>query len=372
MLSRREFLNKAQAIGASPLFIAACSSQEKDPSYLEAVSSTWRKTASFTGSKYMVNRELVRLACLAPSSHNTQCWQFGMTSGSISITPDFTRKLAVVDPDNHHLFVSLGCATENLTHAALAHGLHCEVQFDGASPKGEISVILEPTKAVSSLLFDSITERQCTRSVFDGLPVSASELTLLSNACKGTGVKAVFVTERALLERVLELVVQGNTSQLDDVKFVEELKRWIRFSGREAVVTGDGLYSASSGNKTLPRWLGGPLFDLFFNKKSENDKYAAQVRSSAGIAIFYSELNDQKHWLEVGRCYERFALQATALGIRNAFINQPVEVPILRDQLATYLGISKGRADLVVRFGRSPVMPRSLRRPLNSVLTLVS
>ena len=31
-----------------------------------------------------------------------------------------------------HLFVSLGCATENLTQAALAHGLKGEAQFGGA------------------------------------------------------------------------------------------------------------------------------------------------------------------------------------------------------------------------------------------------
>jgi hypothetical protein len=38
------------------------------------------------------------------------------------------------------------------------------------------------------------------------------------------------------------------------------------------------------------------------------------------------------HWIDVGRAYERFALQATALGICNAFLNQPVEVPSIRSQ----------------------------------------
>ncbi len=64
-----------------------------------------------------------------------------------------------------------------------------------------------------------------------------------------------------------------------------------------------------------------------------------------------SEHNDKKHWVETGRCYERFALQATALGIKNAFLNQPVEVSSLRSQFATDLGIGDLRPDLVVRFG---------------------
>ena len=37
------------------------------------------------------------------------------------------------------------------------------------------------------------------------------------------------------------------------------------------------------------------------------------------------------HWIEVGRACQRFALQATALGLKCAFINQPVEVPAFAD-----------------------------------------
>jgi len=110
------------------------------------------------------------------------------------------------------------------------------------------------------------------------------------------------------------------------------------------------------------------LLNLFFTAKNENDKYAKQIRSSAGIAVFVSEKNDKEHWVETGRCYERFALQATALGIKNAFLNQPVEVSALRPQFASSLGIGDRRPDLVVRFGYGSETPRSLRRPLDQVI----
>jgi hypothetical protein len=64
----------------------------------------------------------------------------------------------------------------------------------------------------------------------------------------------------------------------------------------------------------------------------------------------------------------RFALQATALGIRNAFVNQPIEVAALRPHFATAMGLGNERPDLIVRFGRGPLLPRSLRRPLEAVL----
>jgi hypothetical protein len=142
----------------------------------------------------------------------------------------------------------------------------------------------------------------------------------------------------------------------------------LRFDGGQAVRQGDGLFSASSGNPTVPSWLGGLMFDFFFKEKTENDKYARHVRSSAGIAVFVSEREDKNHWIEVGRAFQRFALQATAMDVRTAHINQPVEVASLRPQFAKSIGISTGRPDLVIRFGRGPEMPRSLRRPIEAVL----
>jgi hypothetical protein len=59
-------------------------------------------------------KELIRYATLAPSSHNTQCWKFRLEDHAISIMPDLSRRCPVVDPDGHHLYVSLGCAAENL------------------------------------------------------------------------------------------------------------------------------------------------------------------------------------------------------------------------------------------------------------------
>lgn len=109
--------------------------------------------------------------------------------------------------------------------------------------------------------------------------------------------------------------------------------------------------------------------DLLLTPHAENERYAQQIRNAAGIAVFVSERNDRAHWVEAGRCYERFALQATALGIRNSFLNQPVEVGAIRPQFATWLGLKDGeRPDLVVRFGRGPRMPLSMRRPMQAVL----
>lgn len=353
--------------------LAGCAEAADGSSPLEqAWAETWVATAPERNGLHpdalALRRELVRCATLAPSSHNTQCWRFGITESAITIAPDFSRRCPAVDPHDHHLFVSLGCAAENLVQAALAHGLAARVQLPAAAP-GTIEIALEPTTPLTTALAAVMAERQCTRTDFDGRPLYAHELSLLAAASSGTGVRALLITTQQDIENLLELIVQGNSAQFADAAFMAELKSWIRFSDAEALRTRDGLHSRTSGHGSVPQWLGNAMFPLVFREGAENDKLAQQVRSSGGLVVFISQADDTAHRIEVGRCYQRFALQATALGIRNAMLNQAVEVPAVRQALTAHLGLTTERPDLVVRFGRAPLAPRSLRRAVAAVLS---
>ncbi|MGB7905611.1 MAG: hypothetical protein WCF43_13015 [Steroidobacteraceae bacterium] len=328
---------------------------------------TWRHGERSSSDAPAVLRELVRYATLAPSSHNSQCWKFRLGDQSVAILPDYRRRCPIVDPDDHHLFVSLGCAAENLVQAASAMGFRDDTVFNAGTDES-LDVSLVRATESRTPLFDAIPRRQSTRGEFDGKPLANGELRLLESAGTGNGVRVHLLTDRQAMEDVLDFVVQGNTAQMRDPAFVRELEDWLRFNGGQAARQGDGLFAGCSGNPSAPGWLGGLMFDLFFTEKVENDKYARHVRSSAGIAVFVSEREDKNHWIEAGRAFQRFALQATALDVRTAHLNQPVEVAALRSQFAESIGVSTGRPDLVIRFGRGPGLPRSLRRPVEAVL----
>ncbi len=307
---------------------------------------------------------LVRYAALAPSGHNTQPWQFSRKDRNVRIDADFVRRTPVVDPDDHHLFVSLGCATENFAIAALARGYASDVIPETHGARLDLS----PTAARSDGLLAAIPRRQSTRSRYDGRPVATATLAALEVASRVEGVSVQVLTDVRSRVAILDLVVAGNDAQMDDPAFVAELKRWIRFNAPAALASGDGLYSRSSGSPALPTWVGDRFFDMVFRKSSEDAKYVEQIGSSSGIAIFTGDKADPEHWMRVGRSFERFALQATALDVRVAMINQAGEVPAVRAQLATMLGITGQRPDLVVRFGHAPPMPMSLRRAVRAVI----
>lgn len=312
-------------------------------------------------------RDLIRYATLAANSHNTQPWRFRIAEGSIEILPDMARRIAIVDPDNHHLFASLGCAAENLAIAGGARGKSGELGFNPAND-GSVMFAFGSGPPAEPALFDAIPKRQSTRGDYDGRAVRGADLQVLSAVAAVPGVDLVLITDRPKMDRVRDLVLAGNSAQLGDAAFLRELKQWLRFSPRHAIETGDGLFSVSSGNPALPEWLGSLMFDLVFKADAENKKYARQLASSSGIAVFVSEKNDPEHWILAGRACQRFALQATALGLKYAFINQPVEVPSLRSELAALVGLPGRRPDIVVRFGYGPALPYSARRPVESTV----
>jgi hypothetical protein len=272
-----------------------------------------------------------------------------------------------VDPDDHHLFVSLGCAAENFLIAAQARGRPGEIAFDD-SGEGRIEIDLARGPARVSELYEAIPARQTTRSAYDGRAVPSDDLKRLEASAAIPGVSATLITDPERRESVLDYVIQGNSHQMDDPDFVEELRDWIRFNASQALNMGDGLFTKCTGNPTLPTWLGTRLFRWVFKKGTENDKYTKHIRSSSGVAVFIGDKSDKDHWIKVGRSFQRFALQATALGICHAHINQLVEVPSVRSDFAKWLGVGDARPDLVVRFGYAQPMPMSLRRPVDAVL----
>ncbi len=332
--------------------------------YDEAVQAIWHWPDPPISS---IESRLVHAATLAANSHNTQPWRFSIGQNRIGLRADPARRCPAVDPDDHHLFVSLGCAVENMVQAAGAAGVEAWPSFN-PDDGGSIDVALRPDVARNTLLAAAIPRRQSTRANFDGSPISFTELDRLVSAGSDDAVELMLLTDRQAMERVLAAVIEGNTAQVNDPAFVAELRHWLRFSYREALTTLDGLFSGCTGNPVVPDLVGRGLFTLFYTAAGENQKYVEQVRSSSGIAVIAAETDDRQGWVAAGRAFQRFALQATAMGLKLSLLNNPIEVAALRPQFAAAIGLGARRPDMVVRFGRGPDLPRSLRRGVGQVL----
>ena len=246
-----------------------------------------------------------------------------------------------------------------------------------------IQVRLAADAPQSSPLFDAIPLRQSTRSAYDGQLVPVADLDRVEATPLEPGITLRFVTTPADMATVVEYVAQGNLRQYADTAFVDELISWLRFNKKEAMAALDGLYSRCSGNPEVPRWLG-RTFVAGTKPEQQADADTKKLRSSPGAVVVASEADDKAGWVRTGQVYERLALQMTALDIKSAFLNQPIEVAELRSQFQSAmglgevadlrsqfqsaLGLAAAQPQLLLRFGYAPALPRSLRRPAEQVL----
>lgn len=318
--------------------------------------------------------ELVQYAIMAPSGHNTQPWKFRIRENMISIFPDFSRRLPVVDPLDRELYISLGCALENLIIAAEHEGYRASVEH--SFENGSISVNIEPAdgiepadnKASNDQLFNAISIRQSTRRQYGGRPIPEADMEKLASLPLEGGVSVLFVTDPEKIERIIGFVKEGNSIQMNDRNFMQELVSWVRFNEAEANLYRDGLSSKATGSPSSPRVIGKLFMKFFLNAREQSKKDEKHIRSSSALMAVLSKNNDMDSWINTGRSFERLALCATALGIKNAHINQPCEVPELKKKLQELLSAGNMHPQLLLRLGYAEPLPGSLRRPVSEVI----
>lgn len=366
-INRRVFLKLASAAGLTAAFGDALITSAPWLDYDRQVRRTWDAPFRKEATAPAQMRELIRYATLAPSGHNTQPWKFAAQSDAIRILPDYARRLPAVDPQDHELWISLGCALENLVIAADAVGYGTDITYP--TPNADyITVHLRPSFAHSpGLLLEAIPHRQNTRSLYDGRSVPLAEMKKMETVKSDAGVSTLIFTDSGHKEAIIEYIKAGDRRQFGDPAFVDELISWIRFNKPEALHSLDGLYTRCTGNPNIPRWLG-RQFLTAASAGQQADTSAKKARSSSGLIVIAAAQDDKRHWIETGRLYERLALTLTAAGIKMAFLNQPAEVPALRSQFQGYLGLGTAQPQLLLRYGYASASPRSLRRPVNEVL----
>jgi hypothetical protein len=172
------------------------------------------------------------------------------------------------------------------------------------------------------------------------------------------------------IEPIIDFVREGNIVQFNDTAFVAELVSWIRFSRREVSARQDGLAAEALGFPAVPRWLGRWIMTTLVKPEGEADRQEKAIRHSSLLLLFIARGNDKRHWVDVGRSFERVVLTAASLSISHAHVNMPCEVEPIRTRLAVHLGLSAGEQPLLlIRLGYARKrLPPSPRRPVDWVM----
>lgn len=301
---------------------------------------------------------LIEQAVKAPSGHNTQPWLFRVSEEAIELLPDRSKVLPVVDPDRRELFISLGCAAENLCLAAAAKGYRPEtVVTEGGLVRIRLARAaaasgLAPASDASSSLAPLIGKRQTNRSVYTGRLIDEEVIKRLLAVDGNTGIRiAAWPRGSAPFGQLARYVAEGNELQLGDAAFRAELKTWMRFNSKHVRQTRDGLTYAVFGAPDLPRWISEPVIGAMLNGRSQNKADRKKIASSSHLVLFASEADTPAGWVALGRALEGFLLRLTEAGVAAAFLNQPCELPRLVEKVSREFLPSGGYPQLLLRIG---------------------
>lgn len=305
---------------------------------------------------------LVQAASLAPSSHNTQPWLFRIDGRTIHLLADRTRALPANDPHDRELTISCGCALFNLRVAAAVAGLEANIALlpDPFDPELLASVRLAPASAGGALagLRPAMTERRTYRERFASTAIDAKTLCDLADAVTEEGATLTVLETAEQRQGAAALVAEGDALQWADPHWRRELAAWMHPRRR-----GDGL--------TLPA-LAIPVAQVVVRTFDMGNGVGAKDRQLADespvLAVLASPGDEPLDWLIAGQALQRLLLVAVLHGLQASYLNQPVQVAILRPKLQQLAG-SSGHAQLLLRLGvASRVLAGTPRRPLADIL----
>ncbi len=304
---------------------------------------------------------LLNYGVLAPSLHNTQPWKFTVHNGEIRILADRTRHLTVADPDARELYISIGCAIENLLTAAAYFGLNSHVTYF-PDPHDEIWVATLSFKDIggtSSLadqeLFHAIALRHTNRQTYANKALNERDVQQLRACLHDSGLKLQLNDDPEIKQQVDSLVISADITQFADPDYRDELNRWI--------TQGEFGY----------RWLiarVGQLATTYLSSHHKTVKPDADIVLNAPmLALLSTDSDNRLAQVQCGQTFERMALIATTLNIGIQPLSQIIQVAQLRGELSKLFDSAAAYPQMAFRLGYTDVaQDAASRRPVETAL----
>ncbi|MFN0048804.1 MAG: Acg family FMN-binding oxidoreductase [Cytophagales bacterium] len=313
--------------------------------------------------------EILHLASLAPSGHNTQPWFVKYIKPyHYIICNDKSRWLSAVDPNQRETILSIGAFVQNLEYAAIQMGYDCEINILGASNQDKqiAEVKLKATNQAIGFDTSKIKHRRVVRSNYLNDALKNTDIDYLKNGEP----EFIYFFDNSTKEHqwLNEQTIEANKLQAyrDDAQ--QELANWIRFSIKDARQHKDGLTMASMEIGGISGWILRHFYHQadvmkkdFREKAIETVKL--QVSQSAGWFLITSKDNSVASLLETGKRLQRMLLKIRERSIAIHPMTQILEEPSTNQKINKALRISEP-IQFILRVGYVNEYPQpvSLRR----------
>jgi nitroreductase len=319
---------------------------------------------------------LATAAGSAPSLHNAQPWRLRVTPAEVELYADWARDLPVADPDGRQMHIGLGAAlfALRLTMADLRFDGRLRLLPDPERP-GLVAALgavgsREPTPT-ERLLLAELGRRRTVRTPFtDEQPPVPVRVALAEHAL-AEGAELRWVETRGERRGVAHLVAAAERQQQTDPAYRAELAAW---TAPGVVAAGAGVPASAFGVSAATGHAAEfPLRDFAGGSAGGSTRTSAPdagpLEAHPVVAVLVTDADRPIDWLTGGQALMRVLLAGSAAGLASSQLNQPVEIPPLRQRLRDELRLG-GWPQVVLRLGypAGPLPPPTPRRPATDVL----
>lgn len=321
------------------------------------------------GSSADILKFLLRYAVLAPSTHNTQPWLYHIRNDELELYADRTRALHTIDPEDRELIMSCGAALFHLRVAMQQFDFQAEVKTfpDPSDPDLLARVRLGSRSEINvaeQSLFPAIRKRRTNRQPFSSTPVPEPLLETLQEAAQKEGAWLRIIASEAERFNVADLIAEGDRIQWANKRFRLELAAWMHPSRNEHH---DGIPGYAQGMHDLFSCATPIVIRTFDLGEGQAAKDRDIAIYSPALAVLCTDTDAPPAWLAAGQALDRVLLRARADDVWASFLNQPIEIPELRERLSEVLG-GHCFPQLVLRLGYGSDVRPTPRRNVEEVL----
>jgi nitroreductase len=307
-------------------------------------------------------RFLLRYAILAPSTKNSQPWAFSVQGNWVHLIADLRRGQLIADPDRRELYISLGCALENLLVAAEHFGFrHGVTHFPERRHDELVATVVfapggVPSDARAGATVSAILRRHNDNSVFRDAPVPEELRRRLMACCVEPELRVNLTDDRDFRRWIDALTLEADRVEFADPAFRKELGYWI----------GQGVFSAPP----LMPGVGREAVSTIGLGETVAQQDHAIVESAPLLGLISATGDNHLAHVRTGQLFERLWLTATAMGVSVHPMSQTMRRPELRAAVAELLPSLGWIPQHLFRVGYSSreVEDHTPRRPVEDVL----
>jgi nitroreductase len=314
-----------------------------------------------------VIRDAVRLACRAPSLHNSQPWRWVVEGDTVQLFADPDRVVRSTDSSGREALLACGAVLDHFRVAMAAAGFTANVdRFPNPNNRLHVASI-----DFTAMEFITDGHRQRANAILlrrtDRLPFAAPpDWDTFESQLRGTvdsDLVRIDIVPDELRSQLAQASQLTESLRLYDSSYHAELEWWTAAFDLSEGIPQSSLVSAAESDRVAV----GRTFPVTHHRERRPEV----DEDHAKVAVLSTYDDTPQSVLRCGEFLSAVLLDATMVGLATCTLTHITEVQASREIVGELIGQSNTTPQVLIRVGLAPsiedVPPPTPRRPINEV-----